>query len=226
MCLLKKPKIETECEEIDWIRKIPYALIVEILYLLSIIDAFKATILSKVWQYFWTCINNIIYDNEEYGCSGSMTVHEFISLTDNVLPLLSCSTIKKFSLNFVFGYDYGESYIFVIDKSLEFTVNKKVEDLCQNIRYRIVYMTRNDQAYSLPEVPYSSSSIIKLNCNNCKILEDCVLHWTSLKSLTLESLFIRDEHIKQIMSNCPQLESLNLYEFCGFNRLHMTSPKF
>ncbi|KAK6796246.1 hypothetical protein RDI58_003947 [Solanum bulbocastanum] len=27
------------------------------------------------------------------------------------------------------------------------------------------------------------------------------------------------------MSNCPQLESFNLYGFCGFNRLHMTSPK-
>ncbi|KAG5620060.1 hypothetical protein H5410_005278 [Solanum commersonii] len=47
----------------------------------------------------------------------------------------------------------------------------------------------------------SSSSIIKLNCDYCRILEDCVLNWTSLKSLTLESLFLRDEHIKQIMSN-------------------------
>ncbi|WMV13851.1 hypothetical protein MTR67_007236 [Solanum verrucosum] len=27
------------------------------------------------------------------------------------------------------------------------------------------------------------------------------------------------------MSNCPQLKSLKLQEFCGFNRLHMTSPK-
>ncbi|KAG5570957.1 hypothetical protein H5410_060723 [Solanum commersonii] len=34
-----------------------------------------------------------------------------------------------------------------------------------------------------------------------------------MKSLMLKSLFIRDKHIKQIMANCPQLESLNLYRF-------------
>ncbi|KAG5619856.1 hypothetical protein H5410_005074 [Solanum commersonii] len=110
---------------------------------------------------------------------------------DNVLPLLSCYTLKKFSLNFVFKYDDGVSYFPVIDEWLEFAANKKVVDLHLNIR----------------------------------IFEDCVLNWTSMKSLMLEDLFLRDEHIKKIMSNYPQLESLRLHEFCGFNHLHMTSPK-
>jgi len=114
----------------------------------------------------------------------------------------------------VFIYDDGVSYFPVIDKWVEFAVNKKVEDLCLNIRYN-VNPTELDQPYSLPEVLCSSSSILKLNSENCRILEDCVLNWTSLKSLTLEDLFIRDEHVKQIMSNCPQLESLKLHEFCG-----------
>ncbi|KAG5620056.1 hypothetical protein H5410_005274, partial [Solanum commersonii] len=159
-----------------------------------------------------------------YGRSNSSTVHKFISLTDNVLPLLSCSTIKRFSLNFVFRYDDGVSYFPKIDKWLEFAMNKKVEDLLLNICY-IVDPTEHDKPYSLQEVLCNSSSILKLNCENCRILEDCVLNWTSLKSSTLENLFLHDEHIKQIMSNCPQLKSLKLQEFCGFNRLHMTSPK-
>ncbi|KAG5621465.1 hypothetical protein H5410_006683 [Solanum commersonii] len=124
---------------------------------------------------------------------------EALIITDNVLPLLSCSTIKKFSLNFVFIYDDGVSYFLKIGKWLEFAVNKKVEDLRLNIRY-IVDPTEHDQPYSLPEVLSNSSSILKLNCENCRILEDCVLNWTSLRSLTLENLFLRDEHIKQIMS--------------------------
>ncbi|KAG5609898.1 hypothetical protein H5410_021179 [Solanum commersonii] len=136
----KKSKIETEYEEIDRISKLPHDLIVEILSLLPITNA----------------------------------------------------------------YDDGLSYVPKIDKWLEFAVNKKVEDLCMNI--------------CLPEVLCSSSLILKLNCENCRILEDCVLNWTFLKSLTLEDLFLRDEHIKKIMSNCPQLESLKLHEFCGFNR--------
>ncbi|KAK4709744.1 hypothetical protein R3W88_004257 [Solanum pinnatisectum] len=211
-----KAKIETECEEtslIDRISQLSDALIVQILSRLSITDAFRTTILSKHWQYFWTSIDNLVYDNEDFSRSDSSMVHKFISLTDNVLPLLRTSSIKKCSLNFVFKHEDDVSYFPVIDKWLEFAVNKKVEGLYLNISYDIDVI-EHDQPYSLPEVFCSSS-----------ILDDCVLNWTSLKSLTLESLLIWDEHIKQIMPNCPQLESFNLYGFCGFNRLHMTSPK-
>ncbi|KAK4709816.1 hypothetical protein R3W88_004329 [Solanum pinnatisectum] len=188
-------KNETKCEEIDRI------------------NAFRTTILSKDWYYFWTCINNIVYDNEEYGRSDSLTVQKFISLTDNVLPLLSCSTIKKFSLNLCSNMMMW----------LEFAVNKEVEDLRLNIHYTI-HPTEHEP-YSLHEVLCSSSPILKINCENCRILKDCVLKWTSLKSLTLKDLFLWDGHIKKIMSNCPQLESLKRREFCGFDHLHMTSPK-
>jgi len=70
-----------------------------------------------------------------------LTVHKFISLKNIALPLLSYSTIKKFSLNFMLRCDDGVSYFPVIDKWIEFVVNKKVEDLRLNICYRIVYLT-------------------------------------------------------------------------------------
>ncbi|KAF3651357.1 hypothetical protein T459_04689 [Capsicum annuum] len=180
----KKVKIETECDEIDcidWISQLPDELVIKILSLLSVTDAFRTCSLSKRWQYLCNFIDNFIYDNEECSCSDSTTVHKFISLTDNVLPRLSCSSVKKFRLKFAFDHDDGVSYNPKIDKWLEFAVHK--------------------------------------------ISEDCVLNWISLKSLTLGYLFIREEHIEQIMSNCPQLESLKLNGFYGFKRLHMTSPK-
>ncbi|KAG5621458.1 hypothetical protein H5410_006676 [Solanum commersonii] len=198
----KKAKTETECEETgltDRISQLPDALIVQILSQLSIADAFRTTVLSKHWQYFWTSIDNIVYDNKEYCHSDGLMVHKFISLTDNVLPLLSCSSIKKFNLKFVLKF----MIVCLIFPKLTSGLNL--------LRIRKSFC--------------SNSSIVKLKCQNCRILDDCVLNWKSLKSLTLESLFIRDEHIKQIMSNCPQLESLNLHRFCGFNHLHMTSPK-
>ncbi|KAG5577553.1 hypothetical protein H5410_057687 [Solanum commersonii] len=108
-----------------------------------------------------------------------------------------------FSLNVVFtNNDDVVSYFPIIDKWLEFAMSKEAEDLrlyisCRNIN------SRQPQPYSLPQVLCSSSSI----------------------SLTLKSLFLLDEHIKQVMSYCPQLESVVLHEFCGFSRLYMTSPK-
>lgn len=38
-------------------------------------------------------------------------------------------------------------------------------------------------------------------------------------------MLLGDENIKQISSGCPQLESLQLSEFCGLHHLHITSPK-
>ncbi|KAG5571155.1 hypothetical protein H5410_060921, partial [Solanum commersonii] len=128
----------------------------------KLIDAYKTTILSKDLQYFWTCINNIVYENEKYGHSYSSTLHKFIFLTDNILPVHNCSTIKKLSVNFVFGYN---------DESGGFTLN---------ICYRYVDPTKNDQPYSFPEVLCICSSIIKLKYENCRILEHCVKKWIYL----------------------------------------------
>ncbi|XP_060193448.1 putative F-box protein At1g49610 [Lycium barbarum] len=212
-------------EKIDRISELPDSLIVQILSRIPITDACRTTILSKRWENLWTSIDNVIYENEvKYNCSDSSTVHKFIFFTDNVLPLLSLSSIKKFSLDFAFDYDYGVSYSHKIDKWLEFALNKKVEDLYLNISYTDE-PSKDDQPYSLSRVLCGNSSILKLDCRNCSISEDCVLNWTSLKSLTLGYLFLRDEHIEQIMSNCPQLESLKLCGFCGLNRLHISSPK-
>ncbi|KAK4709811.1 hypothetical protein R3W88_004324 [Solanum pinnatisectum] len=190
----RKANIEKECDETSLIDRIN-----------QLFDALIVQILSR------------------FRLDSSM-VHKFIFLTDNVLPLLSSSSIKKCNLNFVFKHEDDVSYFPIIDKWLEFALNKKVEALCLNISYDIDAI-ENDQPNSLPEVFCSSSSILKLKCQNCRILDDCVLNWTSLKSLTLESLLIQDEHIRQIMPNCSQLELLNPYGFCGFNHLHTTSPK-
>ncbi|WMV17007.1 hypothetical protein MTR67_010392 [Solanum verrucosum] len=135
----------------------------------------------------------------------------------NVLPLLCCSKIKKLCLYFRFCL--VASYSSKIDKWLEIALKKKVEDLDLEIWYY------DQNPYVLPQVLCNNSSIVKFNCEFCRIPEECVLNWTSLKSLTLTYLFLRDEHVEQIVTNCPQLESLKLCEFCGFHRLHITSPK-
>ncbi|XP_059293499.1 F-box/LRR-repeat protein At5g02910-like isoform X2 [Lycium ferocissimum] len=216
----KKMKIETECEEtgIDWISEIPDALIAQILTQMPTPDAFKTTLLSKHWQYLWNSMDNLIFDNRNTDWSDRVNViNKFISFTDNVLTLLCCSKIKKFTLYFrsCLVASYGSK----IDKLLEIALKKKAEDLELEIWYY------DQDPYVLPQALCSSSFILKLNCEYCRIPEECVLNWTSLKSLTLRHLFLRDEHVDQIVTNCPQLESLKLCEFCGFHHLHITSPK-
>lgn len=83
---------------IDWISQLPDSLIVQILSLMPVKDAFRTTILSKRWQYLWTSIDNLIFGSRNINCSDSLAVNKFISFMDNVLPLLNCSKIKKFNL--------------------------------------------------------------------------------------------------------------------------------
>ncbi|KAG5570935.1 hypothetical protein H5410_060701 [Solanum commersonii] len=83
---------------------------------------FRTSTLSKDWQYFWTSIKNIVYDTQEYGRLDSSAVHIFIS--SRIMYYLSLA-IKMFSLNFVFRYDDDLLYFPIIDKWLEFSVNKK-----------------------------------------------------------------------------------------------------
>ncbi|KAK4367851.1 hypothetical protein RND71_011643 [Anisodus tanguticus] len=209
-------KIETG---IDRISELPDSLIVKILSLVPLTDACRTPILSKRWQYLWTLIDNLIFDDS----SGYMSRlywwgdKRFILFVDNVLRLLRCSKIKKLSLHS--GFKVGLSYGSKIDKRLEIALKKKVEDVDLHVFYSF------EGPYTLPQLLCSSSSILILKCMLCKFSEDCVLNWTSLKSLTLGYLLLKDEIIEQIMSNCPQLEYLKLRSFCGFNRLHITSPK-
>lgn len=67
------------------------------------------------------------------------------------------------------------SYFPKIDKWLEFAVNTKVKDLCLKIGYTNDAI-ESDQLQSAR----CSSSIVKLKCENCRILDDCVLNWKSL----------------------------------------------
>ncbi|WMV14519.1 hypothetical protein MTR67_007904 [Solanum verrucosum] len=97
-----------------------------------------------------------------------------------------------------------------------------------NIQQEIMIFTGfylDSDSYSLPQKLCSSSSLVKLNCKDCRIPEDRILNWTSLKSLTLSSMLLSEEHIEQITSNCRHLESLKLCGFCGFHCLYLTSPK-
>ncbi|XP_055803452.1 putative F-box/LRR-repeat protein At5g02930 [Solanum dulcamara] len=214
-------KIEVQTG-IDWISALPDSLIVQILSMLPIVDAWTTTILSKLWQNLWTCIHNL----NCYRSKTDWSDNRFISFMDNALPLLTSSKIESFTLHLRPNLALS-NYSHKLDKWLEIVLKKGVEDFELDVWHCSVpfgfYL--DSDVYRLPQDLCSSSSILKLNCQYCRIPEDCILNWTSLKSLTLSCMLIREEHMEQITSNCHQLESLKLCNFCGFHRLHLTSPK-
>ncbi|XP_015169554.1 F-box/LRR-repeat protein At5g02910-like [Solanum tuberosum] len=218
----KTDKIEVETGT-DWISALPNSVIVEILCKIPITDACTTTILSKRWQNMWTCIHDLnCYRSKT---STGWSAKRFISFIDNALPLLTTSKIEGFTLHFRSNIALS-NYSSKLNKWLQIVLKKKVENLHLDLWYYhdSMYLCFNGDRYSLPQDLCSSSSLLNLKCQYCRIPEDRILNWTSLKSLTLTSLLLSDEHMKQITSNCHHLESLKLCDFCGFHRLHLTSP--
>ncbi|XP_049392947.1 putative F-box/LRR-repeat protein At5g02930 [Solanum stenotomum] len=207
---------------IDWISALPDSVIIEILSKIPITDACTTTILSKRWQNIWTCI----HDLNCYRSNTGWSAKRFISFIHNALPLLNSSKIESFTLHFRSNIALS-NYSSKRGKWLEIVLKKKVENLDLDLRgcdEFLGYYLESD-LYSLPQELCSSSSLVKLKFKFCKIPEDRILNCTSLKSLTLTFVLLSEEHMKQITSNCHHLESLKLCGFCGFHRLHLTSPK-
>ncbi|KAG5620791.1 hypothetical protein H5410_006009 [Solanum commersonii] len=123
---------------------------------------------------------------------------------DNALPLLTSSKIKKFTLHFI-AQRALSNYSSKPDKCLQIALNKKVEDFDLKV--------------------WHSYDFFGFYLDSDRIPEDRIFNWTSLKSLTLSSMLLCEEHIEQISSNCHQLESFKLCEFYGFHHLHLTFQK-
>ncbi|KAA8515354.1 hypothetical protein F0562_018416 [Nyssa sinensis] len=95
----KPPKTDEEDEEtLDQLSALPDSLILQILSLLPMEEVVKTSALSKKWQYLWTSVDNLIFINKDY--SQSERFEKFINFLEKTLSLSSCSTIRKFAVQF------------------------------------------------------------------------------------------------------------------------------
>ncbi|XP_015161795.1 putative F-box/FBD/LRR-repeat protein At1g78760 [Solanum tuberosum] len=64
-------------ETLDEINKLPESLLVQIISLLPIKDAFKTSLVSKKWQHLWTCTDNLVLL-----CNKHSEAEDFVSFVD------------------------------------------------------------------------------------------------------------------------------------------------
>nr|XP_009763592.1 PREDICTED: F-box/FBD/LRR-repeat protein At3g52680-like [Nicotiana sylvestris] len=212
----------------DRISQLPDSLLVQILYLLPTKDA----ILSKRWHYLWTFVYNFIFtrrsqESKFYGDPYNPVVpkddtsrrHKFENLRSFIDFVLVHSIsispkIKKFELDCkdLFRDDSQ------IRRWLSFAAERKVED--------VVFLSYGSLLdCTLPESFCTCSSLITLHLRHW-YFTDAVIARKSLTSIKLECLLLNDDEILNILSGCPALETMELYEVGGFRRLKISSSKF
>ncbi|OIT35782.1 f-boxlrr-repeat protein [Nicotiana attenuata] len=110
-----------------------------------------------------------------------------------------------------------DEHLSQISRCLSFAVEKKVEN--------VVFWSDDDSTCTWPESFGTCSSLINLDFIFCCFSRDAVIAWKSLKSLKLEFFLLSEDHIVNLLSGCPSLETLELSLVAGFSRLEINSFK-
>ncbi|WMV20305.1 hypothetical protein MTR67_013690 [Solanum verrucosum] len=217
---LRKSKKQKVTEEEAPINKLPDAVLVKILSLLPTEEAFRTCVISKKWQTLPTLIYSFNFNCSEY------REREDLSFIHNALEHSRSSTIKKFELDLTecmdlcqLDYNLKFDFDFLVNRCCSFAVERNVESLVLGLY--------SPEACPLPESLYTCSSLITLDVTLCcGFIDDAVISWNSLKSITLGYVVFTDEDMVKLLSGCPSLETMELYRYDGFRRVEINSSKF
>ncbi|KAF8093009.1 hypothetical protein N665_0393s0011 [Sinapis alba] len=182
----------------DRISHLPEHLLLKILsFLPTTKDVVATMVLSKRWQFLWTLVPRLVYDDSHE----NIKKESFSRFVDRSLLLHEAPLL-----------DY-----------LHFKLSQKSTDVDdigvwartisrRHVRELVIEIDRSScttQAI-LPKSLYTvSGMLVTLKLNNMVLLDD-VLSFPSLKKLSLDNIMYQggDESINRLLSNCPVLEHL------------------
>lgn len=206
---------------VDRISELTDPLLVYILSFLSIEDAIKTQVLSKRWRYLVTELPSLVFRCYHSDSTGR-DIGEFADFVDKTLNLFNnCYKLNKFAVDF--GYNYDPRIVSKVNMWTRFAAEKGTEVLHLDLHILEEDIFDEDRYYELPQHLYSNSSFRELHFSCCIVTPKGVVDWSSLKKLSIGHAILSDEMIETILVGCPVLESLELYHFYGFNRLHFSN---
>ncbi|KAF8029606.1 hypothetical protein BT93_E2127 [Corymbia citriodora subsp. variegata] len=191
---------------------LPDDLLGRILGMLPMKDAVRTSVLSRRWEYLWTSLSDLIFD--QYKCCDRML---FLNFVERALLLHDCSSIRVLSLRCPIDKDYAPH----LDACLDAAIRRNVQDL-------------KLQLYSLIEPSALPSSLFR--CEMLTELDLCFLDalrvpssvcFPSLKVLTLELVKFVDDVSAEKMFSGAALERLSLYKcnWADLGVLNISAPK-
>nr|XP_009613778.1 F-box/LRR-repeat protein At3g03360-like isoform X2 [Nicotiana tomentosiformis] len=116
-------------------------------------------------------------------------------------------------------YDYEEkSYVKDVDLWVHFAIKvANVEDFTLEIE--------SGGQYEVPQFAYKNTSLRNLVLCGCKLNPSGSVNWSSLVSLSIRIIELTDGAMGKVLSGCPNLECLELYNVSGIHRLEISSVK-
>ncbi|GKB82946.1 ribonuclease H-like domain-containing protein [Tanacetum coccineum] len=180
--------------------------------------------ISKRWKNLWTQLPHLIFlaDHDGPGLTTkAIDLHGYISFFDNTLN--QCPTnldLKKFKLDINYDSRINPEFKSRADSWIRYAISRNVEEVDlrlydQGIGYPFCY---DDELF------FNNSCFKRVKLSNCEFDPyDDVISWEKLKCLCLYEGSFDEILIRSILSGSPCLESLELMNCYGYERIDITS---
>ncbi|KAL2254203.1 UNVERIFIED_CONTAM: hypothetical protein Sindi_0215000 [Sesamum indicum] len=158
-------------------------------------EAVNTDTIAKSLRHLWTHVDFIVFFSNAMPNGDYM--ERFIAFADRTVPRCACTNIKKFVLHFY--HDPGAENGPFLNEMFFNWVHRAFENNVEFLGLQI-----NDLTIEPPEWFYQN--------------------WPSLRSLNLKTVEITNEQMPQLLSGCPQLETMVLDRVSHiFTSLNITS---
>ncbi|KAL3642217.1 hypothetical protein CASFOL_013032 [Castilleja foliolosa] len=210
---MKKQAIDSE-GSMDRISQLPQPLLHEILYFLSQKEAVQTSVLSKSWRYLGSTRPNLHFDPRLF--DGNEETFRSVLRKTLQRYLDQKLSIQEFCL----------ATSGVNSKSISF-LNKWIPIVLLHMgvkTFDLSFLHIESAYFKLPHVVFQSETLQSLSLYLCKLTQtplDSVILCKHLKKLFFDRVYIADETMAMILSNCRLIETFVLRRCKGLRNIKL-----
>ncbi|OMO72625.1 hypothetical protein CCACVL1_17700 [Corchorus capsularis] len=211
--------------EEDRIGELADDILIIILSFMKTKEATATCVLSRRWRYLWASLprldfscnaylREIPYSEQHREETFEKESLIFIHWVNSVVKMHQAQTLEEFRIDFPFD---KEHFNHVVDSWIAFALSKRVQRLVLDFSPTFGFM-RCPSIYTFPDVPSPVTSSLSdippylLSLVTSTLSDVSLAGLTSLKTLYLNCVNIKQEVVDHIISYCPMLEEFSLFD--------------
>lgn len=214
-------------DDVDMFSKLTNDLVTVIISYLPFKEAARTSILSRRWRHMWLSTKKIEFlesffvrddDNEE---TKQLHRSHFINFVHQWIGQYNATIVKAFRLVF------SRPVNFLVQNCISFAIARDVKELALDFHDPLwpEHGSENHEAvFDLPMHVYGHVGLESLELFSCNINASQFNNFIALKELSLGWIQLSVQSIRELLVQCPFLESLSLKKCWEIEYLDITVP--